>query len=175
MFDRFQSSAFCLAWWSPAGKNVLLAFRLRCFILAALYSFPFDTLGRMWNSFLSVPDHCLSSSSHCRFEHSLCSSCASCPLLTVCNLTNEINSSYDGVDAKTRTSQASFQIIKSHARLCRAWDKLQTRVRFPCRDLNTIIDYFSHTYHPFLHFHYKKSIYEVAILSVSLRLQKCNM
>ena len=46
-----------------------------------------------------------------------------------------------------------FWLLKSHARLCQAWDlnNLKMSLRFPCRGLNTIIDYFSHTFSfPFL-------------------------
>ena len=42
-------------------RAVLFAFRLCCFMLNAvkgLCSFPVCVLGRMWNSIVSVSDHC---------------------------------------------------------------------------------------------------------------------
>lgn len=58
----------------------------------------------------------------------------------------EINGIYDGVEAETRKSQASFQIFKSHPRLYRGWDlnNLKMSLRFLCLGINTIIAvYFS--------------------------------
>ena len=37
---------------------------LLCSVLILCFSFPFGVWGRMWNSFVSVPDHCL----HVYFE-----------------------------------------------------------------------------------------------------------
>ena len=55
------------------------------------------------------------------------------------------NRIYNGVEAETRKSQASFQIILSYARLAdHELNNLKTSLRFPCRGLNPIIDYVSH-------------------------------
>ena len=56
------------------------------------------------------------------------------------------NRIYDGVEASTRTSQASFKIIH-HKRGSAEHEtnNLKTSLRFPCRGLNTTIDYFSLT------------------------------
>ena len=44
-------------------RTVPLAFRLCCFyfgaVLVVRVPFPFGVWGRMWNSIVSVPDHCL--------------------------------------------------------------------------------------------------------------------
>ena len=51
-------------------------------------------------------------------------------------------------------------------------DNLKTSLRFPCRGINTIINYFSHT-SSFSSFSQQEN--EVAIFSVCPRIQKCNM
>ena len=47
-------------WWE---KAVPLAFHLCCFYFSAVLivgvPFPFGVYGRMWNSIVPVPDHCL--------------------------------------------------------------------------------------------------------------------
>ena len=44
-------------------RAVPLAFHLCCFYFCAVFvvrvPFPFDVWGRVWNSIVSVPDHCL--------------------------------------------------------------------------------------------------------------------
>ena len=54
----------CFYLWPSAGKGMSLwLFTCVVFIfredLVVRFPFPFGVLGRMWNSILSVPDHCL--------------------------------------------------------------------------------------------------------------------
>ena len=56
---------------------------------------------------------------------------------------SETNRIYDGVEAETRKSQVSFQNIQSYARLAEhKTNDLKPSLGFPCRGLNSIIDYF---------------------------------
>ena len=61
-------------------------------------------------------------------------------------------------------SQTSFQVFQVSS-------SLKTSLRFPCQGLNSTNDYFSHT----LSFPFLSARNEVAIFSVSPRMQKCNM
>ena len=53
----------------------------------------------------------------------------------------QFNRIYGGVEAETRKSQISFQIISLMQGLP---NNLKTSLGFPCRCLNPTIDYFSH-------------------------------
>ena len=67
MFVRFLIvfdllfNLFRIALWPSVGKA--LAFHLCCFYFSAVLNvgvpFPFGVCGMMWNSIVSIPDHCL--------------------------------------------------------------------------------------------------------------------
>ena len=60
MSKAFDEDMLTIKLWESA---VPLAFHLRCFYFSAALvvrgPFPFGVWGRMWNSIVSVPDHCL--------------------------------------------------------------------------------------------------------------------
>ena len=56
LFDLFQ-----IAWWSPAGKELFTWFSAGVILDAVVgvgVLFPCVVLNRMWNSIVSVSDHC---------------------------------------------------------------------------------------------------------------------